>query len=156
VSAFSVRVRLAVPSDLEAVTELSAALWPEESVTQHEAHAASTLSGTPESTLPLVLIVAEIEGRVVGFIEVGLRSHSDGCDGRQPVGFIEGWYVRPQYQRHAVGRALMEEAEAWARSRGAREMASDTWLESESSQLAHTALGFEVVDRCVHFRKSLR
>ena len=34
-------------------------------------------------------------------------------------------------------------------------MASDTWVENEGSQLAHEALGYEVVDRCVHFRKSL-
>jgi len=28
-------------------------------------------------------------------------------------------------------------------------------LENERSQRAHEALGFEVVDRCVHFRKKL-
>ena len=38
-----------------------------------------TLSGTPASTLPLVCLVAEVDGLVVGFIEVGLRSHADGC-----------------------------------------------------------------------------
>jgi aminoglycoside 6'-N-acetyltransferase I len=40
--------------------------------------------------MPLVLIVAEVEDHVIGFIEVGLRSHADGCDTRYPVGFIEG------------------------------------------------------------------
>jgi len=35
------------------------------------------------------------------------------------------------------------------------EMASDTWIDHEESQLAHAALGFDVVDRCVHFRKQL-
>jgi len=34
-------------------------------------------------------------------------------------------------------------------------MGSDTWIDHEDSQLAHRALGFEIVDRCVHFRKSL-
>ena len=59
------------------------------------------------------------------------------------------------FQRRAVGRALMAAAEEWARSQGAREIASDTWCDNEPSQQAHAALGFEVVDRCVHFRKSL-
>jgi len=35
-------------------------------------------------------------------------------------------------------------------------MASDTWIDNEASQRAHEALAFEVVDRCVHFRKALR
>jgi aminoglycoside 6'-N-acetyltransferase I len=34
-------------------------------------------------------------------------------------------------------------------------MASDTWLDALDSQQAHEALGFEVVDRCVHYRKNL-
>jgi len=154
--ALPVNVRPALPSDLEAVTRLSSALWPDEPAAEHGAHAASILSGKPASTLPLALIVAEISDDVVGFIEVGLRSHADGCDERQPVGFVEGWYVVPELQRRAVGRALMAAAEEWARSRGAKEIASDTWADNAASQLAHQALGFEIVDRCVHFRKSLR
>jgi aminoglycoside 6'-N-acetyltransferase I len=150
-----VKVRPALPSDLEAVTQLCADLWADAPIAEHRDHAAAILSGNPPSTLPLVLFVAEIGGEVVGFIEVGLRSHADGCDGRYPVGFIEGWYVQPRYQRRSVGRTLMTAAEDWARSLAARELASDTWIDEEPSQDAHRALGFEVVDRCVHFRKSL-
>ena len=36
------------------------------------------------------------------------------------------------------------------------ELASDTWIDNEKSQRAHEALGFEVVDRCVNYRKVLR
>jgi aminoglycoside 6'-N-acetyltransferase I len=156
VSALPVRIRLGVPADLETVTRLCAALWPDEPVAEHEVHAASILSGRPPGSMPLDLLVAEIEGEIVGFIEVGLRSHADGCDERQPVGFIEGWYVEPRHQRRAVGRTLMAAAEKWARSQGAHELASDTWIDNEPSQRAHEALGFEVVDRCVNYRKSLR
>jgi aminoglycoside 6'-N-acetyltransferase I len=49
----------------------------------------------------------------------------------------------------------MEAAEAWARTQDCHEMASDTWLDSDGSQRAHAALGLEVVDRCVHFKKTL-
>jgi aminoglycoside 6'-N-acetyltransferase I len=34
-------------------------------------------------------------------------------------------------------------------------MASDTWIDNEGSQRAHEALGYEVVDHCVHYRKRL-
>ena len=154
-TALPVTTRPALPSDLEAVTQLALALWPDAPAAEHREHAAAILSGEPPSTLPLTLIVAEVERVVVGFIEVGLRSHADGCDPRHPVGFVEGWCVEARHQRRAVGRALMAAAEQWARSHGAREMASDTWIDEEGSQRAHAALGFEVVDRCMHFRKAL-
>jgi len=156
VTTLPVKIRQALSIDLEGVARLSSALWPEAPIAEHRDHAAAILSGKPPSTLPLVLFVAEIERQVVGFIEVGLRSHADGCDTSHPVGFIEGWYVEPQYQRRSVGRALMTAAEDWSRSQGARELASDTWIDEQPSQRAHEALGFEVVDRCVNFRKSLR
>ena len=149
------RIRPAIASDLESVTQLAAALWPEAPPPDHAAHAASILSGKPPGTMPLVLFVAEVSGNVVGFIEVGLRSHADGCDTSRPAGFVEGWYVQPPYQRGGVGRALMTAAEEWAREQGAREIASDTWIDNEPSQKAHEALGFEVVDRCVNYRKAL-
>jgi hypothetical protein len=34
-------------------------------------------------------------------------------------------------------------------------MASDTWIENELSQTCHKALGFEIVDSFVHYRKTL-
>jgi aminoglycoside 6'-N-acetyltransferase I len=155
VNAVHIQIRPGVPSDLESVTVLSAALWPDAPATEHREHAAAILAGRPPGTLPLVIFVAEVDADIVGFLEVGLRSHADGCDERHPVGFVEGWYVRPEFQRRAIGRALMATAEDWARSRGARELASDTWADNEPSQLAHEALGFEVVDRVVNYRKSL-
>lgn len=149
------RVRLAVPSDVDAVARMFAVLWPEGTLVEHRTEAESILSGSPPSTLPLVVFVAETAGNIVGFVEVGLRSHADGCDSRRPVGFLEGWYVEPEARRGGVGRALVRAAEEWARSTGCTEIASDTWSDRELSQRAHEALGYEVVDRCVHYRKVL-
>ena len=33
-------------------------------------------------------------------------------------------------------------------------MASDTWSDNGPSARAHEALGFEIVDRCINFRKA--
>jgi aminoglycoside 6'-N-acetyltransferase I len=49
----------------------------------------------------------------------------------------------------------MEAAEQWARGRGFTDLASDALLENGLSHAAHQALGFEVVERIVVFRKSL-
>jgi aminoglycoside 6'-N-acetyltransferase I len=149
-------VRPGVLADLEVVSRLFCALWPDGSLAEHQEEARAILAGSPPSTLPLVIFVAEAGGALVAFIEVGLRSHADGCDTRRPVGFIEGWLVEPEHRGKGVGRALMLAAEDWARSQGCRELASDTWLDHEVSQRAHEALGFEVVDRCVNFKKALR
>ena len=68
---------------------------------------------------------------------------------------MESWYVDPDVRGRRVGRALVEAAEGWARERAYTELASDALLENEASQKAHKVLGFEEVERSVHFRKAL-
>jgi aminoglycoside 6'-N-acetyltransferase I len=107
--------------------------------------------------LPAVLFVSEdSEGALTGFLEAGLRSHADGCDTLRPVGFVEGWFVRDAARGRGIGRELMRAAEEWCRGHGCMEMASDALIDNQGSQDAHRALGFEVVDRCVHFRKAIQ
>jgi aminoglycoside 6'-N-acetyltransferase I len=107
--------------------------------------------------MPAITLVAEATDRkIVGFLEVGLRSHADGCDLSQPVAFIECWYVAEERRHQGIGRKLLIAAEDWARSQGCAEMASDTPIDNRVSQLVHEALGYVVVDRCVHCRKPLR
>jgi aminoglycoside 6'-N-acetyltransferase I len=149
-------IREATPGDLEPLVLLQTQLWPESSAEEHRAHAQAILSGKPRSTLPLAVFVAEAEGRLIGFAEVGLRSHANGCDAARPCGFLEGWYVRPEHRRVGVGRELLDRAEAWCREQGCTEFASDTQIDNEVSRQAHVALGFEVVERALDFRKRIQ
>jgi aminoglycoside 6'-N-acetyltransferase I len=71
------------------------------------------------------------------------------------VGYIEGWYVSEDYRGRGIGKNLLAKAEEWARSHKCVEMASDALIDNQLSQRVHEALGYEVVDRCVHYRKSL-
>ena len=149
-------VRRAKLADLPSVSEMCHCLWPESSVQDHAAEMAPLLTGTVRGNLPgSVLVAEEPIGTPVGFIHVGLRSHADGCDPSHPVGLIEGWYVDPGHRRQGIGTRLVRAAEQWARDQGCIEMASDTWIDHAVSQRAHEALGFEIVDRCVHYRKPL-
>ncbi|MCK6462006.1 MAG: GNAT family N-acetyltransferase [Planctomycetes bacterium] len=148
-------VRKARPADLDLLAPLRAALWPDASLAEHRDELARILEGRPLSTLPLVAMVAECAGGISGFVEVGLRSHADGCDPGRPVGYVEGWFVEPAHRRKGVGRALLAAAEAWCREQGATEIASDTWIDNGGSQRAHEALGFQEVDRCVNYRKRI-
>ena len=88
-----------------------------------------------------------------------LRGGVDPALGRgleaRPVGYIEGWYVDGDVRRQGVGRALVEAAEAWARSKGCRQMASDALIDNAVSIEAHARLGYREVERLVHFAKEL-
>ena len=151
-------IRPAQPSDLDQLAALCEALWPQSSAEDHAQELRLLLGGKAEQvlTMPHTIFVADAnEGKLVGFLEVDLRSHADGCDPIQPVGYIEGWYVAENYRERGVGRELVAKAEDWARSHQCVEMASDAVIENEVSQRAHDSLGYEVVDRCVHYRKRL-
>ncbi|MBV8630960.1 MAG: GNAT family N-acetyltransferase [Silvibacterium sp.] len=149
-------IRLASLPDLAALSELRRELWPEIDLEENVRELTAILRGEKIGTLPLLIFVAGTEdGTLLGFIEVGLRSHADGCDKRMPVGYVEGWLVREDQRRQGIGGQLLAAAEEWARSQGCLEMASDAVIENEISQRAHKALGFEVVDRCVNYRKAL-
>ena len=155
-SGMEIRVRPSEPSDREQLSLMRLALWPELSVDGDRPELDAALSGKPMGTMPVTILVAETgDGNLVGFVEVGLRSHADGCDTSVPVGFVEGWFVSELHRRKGVGAKLLAAAENWARGHGCIEMASDTWLDNDKSQRVHEALGFEVVDRCVHYRKAL-
>ena len=96
---------------------------------------------------------------VVGYAAAGLRSHAEGAWDRpaaeQTIAYLEEWFVRESHRRTGVGRALVEEVEAWARERRADYLASDTELDNVVSQAAHAALGFHEAERTLHLLKRL-
>ena len=152
-----ITVRRADPEDRAELAVLFHSLWPTSSIEEHAAELVQLLNANFPGNLPGAIFVADHpDGRVAGFIEVDLRSHADGCDPSHPVGYVEGWYVTPEYRRRKIAARLLAAAEEWARSNGCREMASDALIDNLTSQHVHEALGFEVVDRCVHYRKDLR
>ena len=148
-------IRTAQASDREAIVAMRCALWVTDSLEEHEGEFDQWLRGEPCSTLPVTILIAELDGAPAGFADVGMRSHADGCNPSYQVGYLEGWFVHEPVRRKGVGRALVEAGKDWARERGCREFASDTWSHAQHSIDAHQRLGFELVDKCVHFRIDL-
>ncbi|MGH7448028.1 MAG: aminoglycoside 6'-N-acetyltransferase [Longimicrobiales bacterium] len=142
-------LRTARPADVPSLAKLRATLWPEGTVDEHAAELPALLDSPNDC-----VFVAEADGRIIAFFEGRLRSHADGCE-TSPVGFMEGWFVAEEWRRGGVGSALVRRFEEWARERGCRELASDTWLDNIASQRAHERLGFGEVDRVVNYRKAL-
>lgn len=151
-----VNIREAESGDEAELATMMAALWPDGSAHEHRADAEALIRTRMSGTLAGTFFVAvKPKGKLAGFIQIGLRSHADGCETERPVAFVEGWFVGEESRGGGIGRALMQAAEQWARRMECREMASDALLDNQPSLRAHSALGFEVVDRCVHFRKRL-
>lgn len=141
------------PDDAEIWRDMRHELWPgaDEAQLRHEI---STYF-TGRSPLQAAFLCEDSGARPIGFLELSLRSYSEGCRS-SPVPHVEGWYVVPEARRRGVGRALMAAAEEWARGRGFSELASDVELTNKAGQRAHLKAGFEEVERAIHFRKSLR
>lgn len=151
--ALPVTVREAVAADAESWLRMRHALWPDGSEEEHRAEIAARLEGrSPE---PEGVLVAETEaGRLVGLAELSVRPCAEGCRASR-VAYLEGWFVAPDARRRGVGRALVVAAEAWGRSRGCTEMASDTVPANRVSAAAHRALGFADAGMVLCFRKDL-
>ena len=155
----TIEIRAVEPADAPEWAAMRTALWPDD----EDAHVAEIAEffatrGGDRGALPEAVLVAvaatETDRRLVGFAELTRRAYAEDCM-TSPVGFLEGWYVVPAYRRCGVGGALVAAAEAWARSRGCRELASDAEADNETSAAAHRALGFEEVGLIRCFRKEL-
>ncbi len=125
-------------------------LWPDAPIE----YLALNLDDLLDDEDTAVFMAFNEQGQPVGFIEVSLRSFAEGC-ATSPVGYIEAWFVGELVRGQKLGQSLVHTAEHWAREKGCSEMASDTWLENETSIAAHLRLGYHEADRLVHFVKRL-
>jgi aminoglycoside 6'-N-acetyltransferase I len=146
-----VLIREIVDGDRVDWLRMREALWPG-SLADHDLETRAYFERSREQG---TVFVAEIDGRVAGFLELEYRKYAPGCRS-SPVPFIEGWYVEPELRGRGIGKALIDAAEAHARTTGYDEIASDAELENTGSLAAHRALGYEEIERVVSFRKSLR
>ncbi|HEY1868452.1 MAG TPA: GNAT family N-acetyltransferase [Candidatus Cybelea sp.] len=147
------QIRPVRQSDKPTWAALRARLWPSADAMQLASEAAGFLEGNAIPTIAAVFL-AEEGTAAVGFLELALRSFSDGCIS-MPVPHVEGWYVEPSARGRGVGRALIAAAEEWARTHGYNELASDTEPWNEVSLTAHARCGFQETERLVKLRKLL-
>lgn len=145
-------IREVQPADSMEWARMRAGLWPHHTPEEHVAETAQ-MPGPDHPELAAVFVAPRAEGGLCGFLEMSIRSYAEGCDG--PTPYVEGWYTDPDVRGRGVGAALMAAAERWAAAHGYREMASDALLDNVDSHRAHGALGFQEVERSVHFRKDI-
>ena len=130
------------------------ALWPDGTAESHRREIERFFAG--ELRMPLAVIVAvDDDAGLVGFAELSIRAYAEDCV-TDRVAYLEGWYVIPEMRRRAIGRALVDAAEDWARAQGCTEFASDALLDNLDSAAAHEAMGFTETVQIRCFRKDLR
>jgi aminoglycoside 6'-N-acetyltransferase I len=146
----SFTIRRATDADKPDWLRMRQGLWPE-APAEYLTYDQDDKLADPDYAL---FVASDAGGKLVAFIEAGLRDCAEGCE-TSPVGYIEAWYVDESIRGQKLGRELVRVAEQWAREKGCTEMASDTWLDNETSIAAHLKLGYEEAERLVHFVKRL-
>jgi ribosomal protein S18 acetylase RimI-like enzyme len=93
--------------------------------------------GDPDS----VILVAEDEGRVVGYCYAGIEPLS-WKELRDEAGFIHDLAVEPAARRHGAARALMSAAIEWFRGRGMVRVMLWTAAGNDAAQQLFRSAGF--------------
>lgn len=145
------RVRQIEEKDFPGWFRLRKMLWDESGDDEHRAE----MSDIFEHRETQLVIVAENEqGNLIGFLEASIRPFVEDCE-TDAVGYLEGWFVEPEFRQTGIGAKLVASAENWARNKGCTEMASDSEIGNDLSLKAHQSLGYEETSRLVHLRKDL-
>jgi ribosomal protein S18 acetylase RimI-like enzyme len=88
-----------------------------------------------------VVLVAELDGRVVGYVYAGLEPLS-WKELRGPAGFIHDIVVDEQARGGGVARALVDAAVVWLRARGAPRVVLWSAAQNTRAQRVFTSAGF--------------
>ncbi|MGA7324375.1 MAG: GNAT family N-acetyltransferase [Rhodomicrobium sp.] len=145
----AITIREMQPGDRPAWAAMRHALWPKEAVQAYGSEIDAILKDKDAWGF-----AAEEAGKLVGFAELSIRKAANGCES-QPVPFLEGIWVQPEWRRRGVGKLLITYIEAFLKALGFRELGSDSLIENQVSHDTHKAWGFSETERVVYFRKPL-
>lgn len=143
-------IQLAKSSAVEEVLPLRKALWNHMSLEDHRKELESLF--TESETF--IFLSKDLMGVAVGFAEVTLKPHANGCD-FSPVLYLEGIWVNPTHQSQGIGRQLIQKIIEFAKAREIPGLASDALIENDRSHRAHLSWGFREVERVVCYSMSL-
>lgn len=149
----AIRVREAVPRDLDVVISLRLALLREHP--EHPVYgrlrpdvrdrARELFSAQLRSTMEAIFL-AETDGEVAGILRC---VESVGSPLLEPAryAYVSSVFVQPAFRRRGVLRALLRAAERWCRARGLDQMRLHNVAGSKMAERAWSSLGFDVVEQ---------
>ncbi|MGY8641218.1 MAG: GNAT family N-acetyltransferase [Verrucomicrobiales bacterium] len=147
-----IEVRLMTEADIDAWELLQTELYG------HEENAQDGLTHRDvedlSGDLKDAIFLAFENGNPIGFVQLSLRDHVDGCLG-SPVAYVDGLFVKPKDRGKGAGVELIEQAQQWATDHSCAELATDAEIDDLAAQDFHRAMGFEETNRIVQFRKTV-
>ena len=138
-TATDLQVVCLLAEDLAALHHLAApsVFAPAGEPTRDEAHWLASITGANRLGL-----IAEVEGQPVGFVTVAVVDETHSLLQPLRYGRVNSISVTAAARGRGVGRALMAEAEAWARREGAREMRLMVWAFNSAALRMYEELGY--------------
>lgn len=150
----AIMIKKITACDYQALATLRHKSWPQDSISAHHKDITALFDKDRSLYAGRAGFIAYDDSYAVGFIELSLRPYVNGCLD-SPVGFIEGLYCAPDYDKEALSLSFISKATTWAKDNGARELATDTYLENTIAQKDHQRWGFQATEKIVYFRKKL-
>jgi ribosomal protein S18 acetylase RimI-like enzyme len=94
------------------------------------------------------ILVAEREGRLIGFIQIGVVwSESDDDDFSPEDAELRRVYVLAEFQGQGIGRKLIDAAFAEPRFAAARDIYLDVWEDNPRAQKLYESYGFRAIGK---------
>jgi len=143
-------IETANKTNLDEVTNLAMKLWPNNIWSELRSEFEELLESKKD-----IVYLAAVEHTFIGFIHMSLRYDYVEGSNSSPVGYIEGIYVDEMHRNKGISKKLVEAGEAWSKSLGCTEIASDTELDNHASQEFHKRIGFKEAGRIVAFIKRI-
>lgn len=98
----------------------------------------------------------QINNIPVAFLSLSIRNdYVEGKTDSNPVGYLEGIYVKPAYRKRGIAKELVDFAKKWSIEHGCTMLASDCELTNKESRLFHNKIGFVEANINVHFTMNL-
>lgn len=129
---------------------LAIKIWHSNTVNELEKEFENIINSTNQSCF-----IKINNNQVIAFAQCGLRN--DYVEGTEssPVGYLEGIFVLDEYRHQGIAKELLRECENWSKEKGCKEFASDCEITNEESLNFHIAMGFDIANKIICFKKNI-
>ncbi len=130
--------------NLDKLTELGVALWPNNEY--------DSLQSDFEYIIGHLLnrvYLAKSDEDYIGFIHLAIRKGFVEGANSSPVGYVEGIYVKPEFRKMGVAKALYNAGVQWVKSKKCYQVGADLGLNNETCPDFYVNMGFDEVNRII-------
>ena len=144
------KIKIADLSDVKVITKLANELWTDSDIDALSKEFSELLTDNEA-----FIVLEYVDALPVGFAHCQIRNEYVEGTQTNPVGYLEGIYVKPHFRKRGYAKQLLKECETWAKLKGCREFASDCQLDNIESFKFHISNGFSEANRIICFAKKL-